>query len=149
MYTTDRAQTRFKMLSTKHPYKLYIYIYIYIKDMVLNYLQWLICHKTQPNKFPLTIFNKKIIFFSTKVTKMLLFLMKHYIIKINIPWFKNMFSIISRIRMIEISAWIPHKITIFFVNLEHLKCIAPIRLSRVSWKYTCSNRIPADTESRE
>ena len=28
-------------------YKSYIYIYIYIKDLALNNLQWLICHKNQ------------------------------------------------------------------------------------------------------
>ena len=25
-------------------------MYIYIKDLALNNLQWLICHKTKPNK---------------------------------------------------------------------------------------------------
>ena len=25
-------------------------IYLYKKDLALNYLQWLICHKTQPNQ---------------------------------------------------------------------------------------------------
>ena len=30
-------------------YLVYIYIYIYEEDLALNNLQWLICHKTQPN----------------------------------------------------------------------------------------------------
>ena len=29
---------------------IYIYIYIYIMDLAWNILQWLICHKTQPNQ---------------------------------------------------------------------------------------------------
>ena len=28
---------------------LYIHIYVYKKDLAWNNLQWLICHKTQPN----------------------------------------------------------------------------------------------------
>ena len=29
---------------------IYIYIYIYKEVLTLNNLQWLICHKTQPNQ---------------------------------------------------------------------------------------------------
>ena len=29
---------------------IYIYIYIYMIELVLNNLQWVICHKTKPNQ---------------------------------------------------------------------------------------------------
>ena len=39
------------MLSTKCIYKSYIYLTdMYKQDLALNNLQWLICHKTQPNQ---------------------------------------------------------------------------------------------------
>ena len=31
-------------------YIYYIYVYIYKKDLAINNLQWLTCHKTQPNQ---------------------------------------------------------------------------------------------------
>ena len=40
-----------RMLSIKCVYKSYIpLIYMYKENLALNNLQWLICHKTQPNK---------------------------------------------------------------------------------------------------
>ena len=35
------------------------YIYMYKKDLALNNLQWLICHKTQPNQGTKQIFSFK------------------------------------------------------------------------------------------
>ena len=44
------AQAHVKMLS-KNVYRNHIYlIYMYKEDLVLNNLQWLICHKTQPKQ---------------------------------------------------------------------------------------------------
>ena len=42
------AQACLKVLSSKCVYKTYIY-YMYKKDLALNNLHWLICHKTKPN----------------------------------------------------------------------------------------------------
>ena len=40
-----------KMLSTNSVFTNYIYlIYMYKQNLALNNLQWLICHKTQPNQ---------------------------------------------------------------------------------------------------
>ena len=45
-----------RMLSKKCVYKSYVYlIYSYKEDLVLNNLQWLMCHKTKPNKTILSI----------------------------------------------------------------------------------------------
>ena len=52
MCKKNPAQVLFRMLSTKCLFKSYIYIYMiymYTVDLALNNLQWLICHKTQPN----------------------------------------------------------------------------------------------------
>ena len=51
------------MLSTKCVYKEYIY-YMYKKDLALNDLQWLICHKTKPNQSNLFSLETKETFFS-------------------------------------------------------------------------------------
>ena len=46
-----RALAHLRTLSIKYVYKSYIYlIYMYKEDLALNNLQWLICHKTQPNQ---------------------------------------------------------------------------------------------------
>ena len=46
-----RAQARLRILSTKCDNKSYKYlINMNREDLALNNLQWLICHKTQPNQ---------------------------------------------------------------------------------------------------
>ena len=44
------AQARLKIISIKCISKFYIFIHMYQKDLVLNNLHWLICHKTKRNQ---------------------------------------------------------------------------------------------------
>ena len=44
----------FKMLSTKCVHNIYL-INVYKQDLALNNQQWLICHKTKPNQFSVSI----------------------------------------------------------------------------------------------
>ena len=55
-----RALVCLRILSIKCVYKSYIYlIYMYEQDMALNNLQWLICHKTEPNQTTAEIMRKE------------------------------------------------------------------------------------------
>ena len=58
---------------------------MYKKDLALNDLQWSIYHKTKPNQTKLNNFlNIMLIFFFSKDTIDLLYLVKHYFIETDI-----------------------------------------------------------------
>ena len=45
------SSSLFKTLPTNYSLTDHIYlVYMQKEDLALNYLQWLICHKTQPNQ---------------------------------------------------------------------------------------------------
>ena len=52
MYKKDLALNNLQWLicHKTQPNKIIYFIYMYKNDLALNNLQWLICHKTQPNK---------------------------------------------------------------------------------------------------
>ena len=73
-------------------------------DLALDNLQWLICHKTRSNQTK--PFNNKLIFITANDTRILPFLVKHFINKININYYSFPNSTTKIISYSEYNLWI-------------------------------------------